>query len=347
MLAAGPAGAERLRLATWDAGLSREGPGLVYEAITRNDAQVAAAVAVMAALDADVLLLTGVDYDAGGLALTALADRLAAAGAAYPHRLALRPNAGVATGLDLDGNGRRGEPRDAMGYGRFAGEGGMALLSRRPLDEAGVVDLTGLLWADLPGNLMPQGEPAAVRAVQRLSSTGHWAVPLLLPGGGRLTLLAFAATPPVFDGPEDRNGRRNHDETALWLRLLEGALPVPAPQGPVAVLGKINLDPADGDGRPQALTALLHHQRLQDPQPRGRVARSDPGQQGDPALDTALFGGTTGGLRVDYVLPPAGYAITGAGVMWPGPDDPLTAKLTGDLTAASRHYPVWVDLDLP
>ena len=23
-------------------------------------------------------------------------------------------------------------------------------------------------------------------------------------------------TPPVFDGPEDRNGRRNHDEIRFW-----------------------------------------------------------------------------------------------------------------------------------
>ena len=335
--------ADPLRLATWDGGFSRHGPGLLYEALGKDDPQIAAAVTVIAALDADVLLLTGFDYDAGGLALRALTDRLAAAGAAYPHTLALRPNAGVPTGLDLDRNGQLGQARDAMGYGRFAGQGAMALLSRLPIDTAGVTDFTGFLWADLPGNLIPADEPAAVRAVQRLSSTGHWQVPVLLPGGGRLMLLAFAATPPVFDGPEDRNGRRNHDETAFWLRLLDGALPAPPPAAPFVVLGKVNLDPADGDGRRQALRALLADPRLQDPQPRGSHGRHDPGQAGDAALDTALFEKGVGGLRVDYVLPGAGLRVLGAGVLWPGAPD----ALAGPLMAASDHYPVWVDLDLP
>ena len=38
-----------------------------------------------------------------------------------------------------------------------------------------------------------------------------------------LHLLAHHPTPPVFDGPEDRNGRRNHDEAALWTAWLDGA----------------------------------------------------------------------------------------------------------------------------
>jgi endonuclease/exonuclease/phosphatase family metal-dependent hydrolase len=50
-----------------------------------------------------------------------------------------------------------------------------------------------------------------------------------------------------------------------------------------------------------------------------------------------------GGLRLDYVLPSKDLTVTGAGVLWPGADDPLMA----DLTAASRHFPVWVDLALP
>ena len=70
-----------------------------------------------------------------------------------------------------------------------------------------------MLWADLPGSLIEGLDlsPEIVK-VQRLSSTGHWAVPIKLGGKAALTLLVFAATPPVFDGPEDRNGRRNHDE---------------------------------------------------------------------------------------------------------------------------------------
>ncbi len=295
-------------------------------------------MAVIARLDADVLLLTGIDYDLREEALTALAARLAAAGSPYPYQMALRGNTGVATGLDLDGNGRLGEPRDAQGYGRFAGEGGMAILSRLPLAKEEARDFSDFLWADLPGTLMPDRD-AGVRQVQRLSTSGHWEVPVILPDGRRLRLLAYAATPPVFDGPEDRNGRRNHDETAFWLRLLGGALPFAPPEPPFVILGQTTLDPADGEGRREALVTLLSHPALQDPQPRGPPGRRDAGQSGDPALDTALYDGL-GGLRVEVILPSAGLQVAGSGVLWPAEGDPFAATLA----AASRHRPLWVDL---
>lgn len=289
-------------------------------------------------LDADVLLLTGIDWDLDKVALTALADRLEAQGAPYPYRFAPPPNRGLATELDLNGDGRTGTPDDAQGWGRFRGERSMAILSRLPLDDAAVLDLSGTLWRDLPGNIAPP-MPPDVAAIQRLSSTGHWAVPVTFADGRRLWLLVWSATPPVFDDEKDRNGRRNHDEAALWLRLLDGALPVPAPTPPFVILGNANLDPADGDGRPQALRALLADQRLHDPAPRGTHGRIEPGQTGDPALDTAQYDPPLGGLRLDYVLPSADLTVTGAGVLWSAQDSPLT-------DAASHHRPVWVDIDL-
>lgn len=291
------------------------------------------------ALDADVLLLTAVDYDRGGVALRLLAERLAEAGIQYPHRFAFRPNTGTQTGLDVDGNGRIGDPRDAQGYGLFSGHGGMAILSRLPLDEAAARDHSGFLWRDLPGALMPEGDPA-LAGVQRLATTGFWDVPLVT-GSGPLHLLAWHATPPVFDGPEDRNGRRNHDEAAFWRLYLDGALPLPPPDAPFVLLGDGNLDPADGDGRREGITALLAHPALQDPLPKGSHGRTEPAHQGDPALDSVLYD-DLGGLRLDYVLPSSRLRVTGAGVLWPAPGDPLAA----DLVAASRHFPVWVDIDL-
>ncbi|MFN7599368.1 MAG: endonuclease/exonuclease/phosphatase family protein, partial [Cereibacter sp.] len=143
---AGPCLAETLRVATFHAELSRDGPGLLLRDILRSDPQVEAAARVIAFADPDVLVLLGIDYDHGLVALGAFADRVAAAGSVYPHRFALRPNTGYATGLDMDGDGRLGGPRDAQGYGRFAGQGGMAVLSRLSIDPAGVRDLSGLLW---------------------------------------------------------------------------------------------------------------------------------------------------------------------------------------------------------
>ncbi|MCX7646942.1 MAG: endonuclease/exonuclease/phosphatase family protein [Rhodobacteraceae bacterium] len=348
-------------MATWNAELTRPGPGLLLRDIEGGrDAQVAAAVAVIAAAAPDVLLLTGIDYDHGLEALDALAGLLAAAGQDYPHRFALRPNTGRASGLDLDGDGRAGGPGDAQGFGRFAGQGGMALLSKLPLAAAEARDFSAFVWRDLPGALLPRradGDPfpsEAAAAVQRLSTTGHWAVPVVLPGGGRLTLLAWHATPPVFDGPEDRNGRRNHDEAAFWLRLIEGDLPGAAPPAPPFVLiGDANLDTADGEGRPEALAALLGHPMLTDPAPAsagGAAAAAEQGganlrHRGPPALDTADWPDDPGpgNLRVDYVLPSRDLAVLGAGVLWPEPADPLAAAVA----AASRHRLVWVDLALP
>lgn len=339
---AGAARAEdRLRLATWNVGLERDGPGLLLRDIAGGqDAQVAAVVQGLVALDADAVLLTGVDFDLGGAALAELQAQLAAAGASYPYRFAFAPNTGVATGLDLDGNGRRGGARDAQGWGRFAGAGGMAVLSRLPIAADQARDFSGFLWADLPGALLPEGMDGAARRVQRLASTGFWDVPLELPGGGRLHLLAWHATPPVFDGPEDRNGRRNHDEAAFWLRFLSGQLPMSPPDAAFVLLGDANLDPVDGEGRPDALAALLTFGGLQDPKPRGTTAHIDRGHNGDPALDTVFYDPPLGGLRLDYVLPSADVPVRAAGVLWPRKPDPLADVLT----RASRHRPVWVDL---
>jgi len=337
-----PLPAETLRIATWNVGLDRTGPGLLVKDLAEGeDPQIAAILRVLQALQADVLLLTAVDYDRGGIALRLLADRLRAAGLDYPHRFAFRPNTGLQTGHDIDGNGRLGDPRDAQGFGLFSGQGGMAILSRLPLDEAGARDHSGFLWRDLPGALLPEPIDPGLLAVQRLATTGFWDVPVET-GSGPLHLLAWHATPPVFDGPEDRNGLRNHDEARFWHHYLDGSLPMAPPEAPFVLLGDGNLDPADGDGRREGIGQLLAHPLLQDPRPAGAHGRTEPGQTGDPALDTVLYD-TLGGLRLDYVLPSADLTVTAAGVLWPAPSDPLWP----DLAAASRHFPVWVDITLP
>ncbi|HBS49077.1 MAG TPA: endonuclease [Rhodobacteraceae bacterium] len=340
--------AETIRVASFDTELSRDGPGLLLRDIERGqDAQIAAVIEVIARVAPDILALQGIDWDHDGQALSALAHRLAERGAAYPHRFATRPNAGIETGLDLDGDGRTGGPGDAQGYGRFTGDGGMAVLSRFPMGE--VRDFSALLWRDLPGAALPvwpDGAPfpsAEAQAVQRLAEQGFWIVPVDLPEGGRLSLLTFRAAPPVFDGPEDRNGLRNHDEILFWRHYLDGAFG-PAPEGRFVIAGNANLDPFDGEGRHEAIRALLNDQRVQDPAPRspGATTAADQGHQGPNALDTADWP-RAGRLRVDYVLPSADWQVAGAGVYWPEPGAPgYEAAQT-----ASRHRLVWVDLILP
>ena len=218
MAASLPIHADPLRVATFNTELGRDGPGLLLRDILRgDDPQIAAAAKVIVHIDADIILLQGIDYDLDLLALNAFADTVARAGAPYPVRFALRPDRGIQTGLDMDGDGLTGGPGDAQGFGDFSGAGGMAILSRLPVQMNGVKDYSDVLWRDLPDAMLPTIDGTAfpsaeAQALQRLSSSGYWVVPFTLPDGQSLTILAFHAAPPVFDGPEDRNGRRNHDE---------------------------------------------------------------------------------------------------------------------------------------
>lgn len=340
MLVAGWAGAEPLRIASFNTELSRRGPGLLLRDILKGeDAQVAAVVAVLTQTRPDIVLLQGIDHDANGAALGALAEALADAGLTYPHRFAARPNSGLRTGRDHDGDGRVNGPGDAQGYGRFPGQGGMAILSRHPV--AGVEDLSGLLWRDLPGATLPRdGEglfpDAALYDIQRLASVAFWDVAVEV-SGRPLHLLCLHATPPVFDGAEDRNGWRNHDELRFWRLYLDGQIGALPPAAPVVLLGDANLDPARGEGRQGAIKALLTHPRLVDPTPRSEGAA----EAGAPQDTVDWNEPTPGNLRVDYVLPGQGLTVTGAGVYWPGSrEDGAQAA-----QAASRHRLVWVDLD--
>ncbi|MEL7115482.1 MAG: endonuclease/exonuclease/phosphatase family protein [Pseudomonadota bacterium] len=321
------AAADTLRVATWHVELMRDGPGLLVRDIEKGDPQVDAVVQILDHVAPDVVLLTGIDWDFEGIALAMLAEKLGR----YPHRLALKPNTGMPTVLDLDGDGLLGGPGDAQGYGRFAGHGGMALLSDQPMTL--IADHTHRIWADIPGALLFEGMTDAAKSVQRLSSVGHWEVEV-----AGLRLLAMSAGPPVFDGPEDRNGRRNDNELAFWSPRLERG------SDPVVLIGNTNLDPVDGDGRREIMQAMLSHPRLQDPKPRsgGGVEAANLDHRGDPALDTADWREPSpGNLRVSYVLPDSRLAVRDAGVFWPTSDDPKAELLSG----GPRHRLVWVDLE--
>lgn len=339
-------------MATYDAALVRGGPGLLLrDILSGEDPQVLAAAGVIASTAPDILVLTSFDYDLDGVALRAFAAQLAELGHDMPHHFARRPNTGMQTGHDLDGDGRAGDPRDAQGFGLFSGQAGMAVLSRYPFDLERVHDLSALLWRDAPDAVLPEqnGEPfypEDALAALRLSHTAHWSLPITTDDGPPLTMLAFSATPPVFDGPEDRNGLRNAQETLLWRSYLDGHFGA-APHEAFVIAGKANLDPIDGNGLHEAARWLTDDPRLQDPRPasRGGVHFADADHFGDPSLDTADWrDGAPGNLRVDYVIPSADWQVLDAGVFWPAPGDPGFDLLGPDGQAAGAHRLVWVDL---
>ena len=304
------ANADDVRIATFNTELARKGPGLLLRDILDPTPDVQSVQDAINTVNPDIIAIQSFDYDLTSAALKAFSDSLASP---YPYFFALPPNTGVPTGVDLNSDGRTGTEKDAQGFGAFRGQGGMAILSRFPFQTEAAIDHSDIIWSSIEGGLWdaPDVLNAAARPLQRLSTTAHWQVPLKI-NGMTLTLLTYHASPPVFDGPEDRTGRRNADETLFWLPILESV------KNPI-LLGDANLDPTRGDGRSDAMKRLLAHPALQDPHAQS---------------DSVVFQ-QTGPLRVDYVLPATTLDIADAGVYWPQGDDP------------SRHALIWVDVSLP
>lgn len=367
-----------VRVATFNASLNRPAAGeLRRDLSTPSNAQARAVAEIVQRTRPDVLVLQELDHDPEALRLFQRnyleRGQQGADPVRYRYTFTAPVNTGVPTGLDLNGDGRTDGPDDAYGFGAFPGQYGMAVLSRYPIDEKHVRTFQKLLWKDMPGNRMPQGyySPEAVD-VLRLSSKSHWDVPVKV-GRRSVHLLVSHPTPPVFDGPEDRNGRRNADEIRFWAdytgsaqdsrwtgadwirddRGRRGGLQRGAS---FVIAGDLNSDPVDGDSLPGATNQLLDLRRVNTsltPSSDGAVeaARLQGGanlsHRGDPQFDTADFSEPPGNIRADYVLPSADLDIRDARVFWPVQADPLS-RLTGTYPfPASDHRLVWVDLRRP
>lgn len=331
--------ADTIRIATFDVELEAKGPGIMLRDILRGAPKVTAVSQVIAHIAPDIIVLQGVDYDLEWRGARALQDQITASGHHFAHIYSRRPNTGIPTNIDLNGDGRTGHAADAQGFGRFSGQSGMVILSRWPIQNENVQDFSSLLWRDAPQAQLPFWNDRAfpskdAHRIQRLSSVGHWVVPVTLPNGLDLTLMVFKATAPVFDGPEDRNGLRNADEISLWQHLLDGRLGSPVSE-PFAIMGNANLDPNKGEGLRNRIRHLLNDSRMQDPRPSSRGSHVETVDWPDPK---------PGDMRVDYVLPSADLDVIRAGVFWPSADDPKHALLFHKGTLSSRHRLVWVDI---
>jgi len=372
-LAAGdePSGT-RVRIATFNIAMGMEAPGELSVALAGGtDGRLLRVAEILQRERPDIVLLNEFDYDPTVDPAVLLNDNYLSRSQggqlpiAYPYHFRTPVNTGVDSGLDLDGDGRSGGPGDAWGFGRFPGQYGMLLLSRYPLHADRARTFSTFRWSALPGALrpeLPDGGPFypddTWRAL-RLSSKSHWDVEADI-DGQTLHILAFHPTPPVFDGPEDRNGRRNFDEIRLWREFTDpdggdaivddaGRRGGITPGQPFVIAGDFNADPRDGDSLPGAIGQLLDAAWIDAsciPTSPGaaEAARRQGGvnlqHSGDPAADTADFNDQyTGNLRLDYVLASAGLTVSGCGVFWPAAGESGHALLE-----ASDHRLVWLDL---
>lgn len=378
-----PQGGDPIRFATFNASLNRFNAGdLIDDLSSPSDPQARAVAEIIQRARPDVLLINEFDFDPGGDAVRLFQENflsVSQGGAepiAYGYRFVAPSNTGIPSGLDLDNDGTVGGPNDAFGFGFFPGQYGMAVYSMHPIETDDVRTFQQFLWKDMPGALLPDDPGTAAPAdwyaateldVVRLSSKSHWDVPIAI-DGTTVHFLVSHPTPPVFDGPEDRNGTRNHDEIRFWADYVlpgrggyiyddDGRIGGLDPGAAFVVAGDQNADPFDGDGVPGAIQQLLEH-----PLVNARVTPSSEGaveqaqlqggandvHVGDPAFDTADFSDVTpGNLRADYVLPSKRLRISDAQVFWPLTTDPLFPLVGTFPFPSSDHRLVWVDVHVP
>jgi hypothetical protein len=383
-----------VRFATFNASLNRGSQGLLVTQLSDPTAtdvfrnQMRNVAEVVQRVRPSVLLINEFDFDPAAPALFhdnfLQVSQNGAPPIKYRNSFIAPSNTGIATGKDLNNNGvvvttpgAPGYGDDAFGFGAFPGQFGMVVYSKHPILYDQVRTFQLFRWKDMPGNLIPIPlySPDEVD-ILRLSSKSHWDIPIQI-GGKVVHFLVSHPTPPVFDGPEDRNGRRNYDEIRFWADYIspgqsryiyddEGAYGGLKPGELFVIAGDQNSDPLDGDSIPGAIQQLIEH-----PLVNTKLTPSSPGaveatalqgganqsHRSNPRFDTADFADSApGSLRADYVLPRKTLQIVGAGVFWPVQADPLF-RLTGVFSSAnwglvggfptSDHRSVWVDVSVP
>lgn len=229
--------ATTLRVATFNVSIeadnydpsSNDGMAVVNQLSSGSNQQIQNIAAIIQTVQPDVLLLNEFDYQPKAHLINLFIRHYlskpqnpALKAIHYPYFYLAPVNTGVPSGFDLDNDGVSAANKgDAFGYGKYLGQYGMVILSKYPIDVDQVRTFQHFLWRDMPDAQLPTSAEhlpwfdAEELAVMRLSSKSHWDVPIDVLGK-KIHVLAAHPTPPVFDGPEDRNGKRNHDEIRLW-----------------------------------------------------------------------------------------------------------------------------------
>tara|TARA_R110001583_G_scaffold185865_1_gene346193 strand:+ start:3072 stop:4298 length:1227 start_codon:yes stop_codon:yes gene_type:complete len=280
-------------------------------------------------------------------------------GVVYPYFYQSSVNTGVKVDGDLNRDGKTNlQPADTHGFGYFEGHFGMVLLSKYPINEKDIRTFQHFKWHDMPNALKPIDPSTKLPwysdttwQALRLSSKSHWDIPVNVKGK-TIHVLASHPTPPVFDGLEDRNGKRNHDEIRFWFDYINGEQAYYiyddlgkqgglAPQQAFVILGDQNASSVEGDAINSSIQALLSSDKIQDPMPISVGGELHSADNKNAKHHTAYWG-----MRADYVLPSAiNFTIKDSGVFWPQKNDDCY-RLIESRQASSDHRLVWVDVEL-
>lgn len=358
-----------VRFATFNVALYRDEANLLQKDLeTGDDEQIKIIAEIIQRKRPDVLALQEFDFDEEGTNLQLLQENYLnksfndSEPVDYPYVMAFRSNTGIQTGLDLNNDGETNTPEDAFGFGVYPGQYAFAILSKYPLVTDSLITFRKFLWKDMPGAHLPVDEDSTMWYVEavldtfRLSSKNHVDIPVTIDGKTIHVLMAHP-TPPGFDGEEDRNGKRNHDEIRLFADYIstgkgdylyddKGEPASLSRNNSFVIMGDMNADPRAGDSYRNAIDQLLEHPRVHPEPAIGERVPSSKGSKAwheenpndsHPAHKTAVFN-----LRVDYVLPSADLKPLKSGVFWPAPSDSLSYLTSGD--EGSDHRLVWVDV---
>ena len=371
-----------VRFATFNASLNRNEAGqLLTDLSTGANQQARNAAETIQRTRPDVLLINEFDFYPDGQAAELFRENYLKVGQSgakpirYPYFYVAPSNTGIPSGFDLDNDGSVGGGNDAYGFGLFEGQFGMVVYSKYPIATNKVRTFQNFLWKDMPGARLPDDPATSAPAdwyspaeldVVRLSSKSHWDLPIRIGRHRTLHFLVSHPTPPVFDGPEDRNGTRNFDEIRFWADYVAGrqeASYIYDDEGEYGglrrgasfvIAGDQNSDPLDGDSIDGAIQQLLDHPRVNSkfaPASDGAVEATElqgganAAHMSPPQFDTADFADNApGNLRADYVLPSRGLRVRDGEVFWPVQADPLF-RLTGVFPfPTSDHRLVWLDV---
>jgi len=273
----------------------------------------------------------------------------------FPYSFIAPVNTGLATHFDLDNDGKStGIMADAQGFGFFEGHYGMAVLSKYPIDFDKVRTLQKFKYKDMPNAQMPTDPKTGENwynknewQALRLSSKSFWDLPVKV-NNKTVHVLASHPTPPVFDGDEDRNGKRNHDEVRLIADYVSNKAYIYDDKGQKSglkadsrfiILGDLNASPEGDKARTNTTDQILKNALINAsfvPQSAGAKEQYDTNEAQNYTANWQA--------RVDYVLPSNyGLKIKNGGVFWPIKSS-NEYRLIKDRNASSDHRLVWLDL---
>lgn len=339
---------------------------LIYQLNSGHNTQIRNIAQIIQTVRPDVILLNEFDYikdpELGVKAFIKNYLNVSQGGAApidYPYYYYSTVNTGQSSPYDLNNDGKLDSfGNDAWAFGMYPGQYGMMLLSKYPIDVKAVRTFQHFKWKDMPGALYTKKADGSDWYSKKawkefpLSSKSHWDVPVEI-GNETVHVLVSHPTPPTFDGTEDRNGKRNHDEIRFWRdyisdnsasyiyddKGIKGGL---SPNSRFVIMGDQNASPVEGDAMREGIKSLIESPKINNdftPASKGGAEFSPENPFG--VNHTAFWR-----MRADYVLPSRlGFRVISSGVFWPAKGEPMS-ELVEKRESSSDHRLVWVKVVL-